>query len=297
MQQVICQQCGAANTTEAVVCSACGVRLEHPERQWFNRMRNSAGFRRLRKAPIRGVKQFSRRVLTIGTVLLILLVLGGGVFLFGLFGSVGWEEFPEPGHLNEEEARIVDAFVASVVNGRGGAFRFTPGMATIAARRLLNYDPEKEKALPVRRVRKTKTAATAPEPESAIPEGGLEKWMAETRKSIRECRVNLGFVQAGDYRYILTVNSQIGDSLPWRIMATFTAAPDGEGDWHLDHCRVGSWPVSWERAYRMACKIWRQINPQEKLSLALAQIENCRMLAHQGKVSGGAFVVILRDRR
>ena len=298
--QVICQQCGAVNATEAVVCAACGTRLEHPERQWFNRMRDSEGFQRLRTAPVRAAKTLTRRLWTVFVVLAILLVLVLGVVCFGLFGSVGWEEFPEPAGLSEEETRLADAFVDAVVEGRGGIFTFTPASATLVARRLLNYDPEAEAARkkPFRRPRPKKQETNpAAESESPVPEGGLEEWAEDARKSIRNCRLSMGFIQAGDYRYILTVSSKIGDALPWRIMATFTAAPDGEGSWHLSGCRLGSWPIGAKSAYKLAHDIWREANPQEQLSRAFRRIETCRMIANQGVVRGGAFVVILRPGR
>ena len=153
--QVICQQCGAVNATEAVVCAACGTRLEHPERQWFNRMRDSEGFRRLRTAPVRAAKTLTRRLWTVFVVLAILLVLVLGVVCFGLFGSVGWEEFPEPAGLSEEETRLADAFVDAVVEGRGGIFTFTPAViltfVLIRKRRRRGKSPS---AAPGRRSRK-----------------------------------------------------------------------------------------------------------------------------------------------
>ena len=272
--QVICQQCGAVNATEAVVCAACGTKLEHPERRWFNRMRDSAGFQRLRTAPVRAAKVFTRRLWTVVIVLAILLVLGGGVLCFGLFGSVGWEEFPEPAGLTEEETRMADAFVDAVVEGRGGVFTFTPAAATMVARRLLNYDPEAEAARkkPFRRPARAKKQDPVAEPESPVPTGGLEEWAEDARESFRNCRLNMGFVQEGDYRYILTVSSKIGDMLPWRIMATFTAAPDGDGTWHLFGCRLGSWPIGAASAYKLARDIWREANPHEQLSRALRRI-------------------------
>ncbi len=152
-RQVICQQCGAVNATEAVVCAACGTRLEHPERRWYNRLRDSALFQRLRTAPIRAAKTLSRRIWTIVLVLAILLVMGVGVVCFGLFCSVGWEEFPEPGNLNEKESLVADAFVDAVVEGRGGVLTYTPASATMAARRHLNYGWEAA-ATPKKRLRR-----------------------------------------------------------------------------------------------------------------------------------------------
>jgi len=299
--QVICQQCGAVNATEAVVCAACGARLEHAERRWFNRLRDSALFNRLRTAPLRAARIFTRRLWTTVIVLAILLVLGGGILCFGLFGSVGWEEFPEPAALTEEESRMADAFVDAVVEGRGGTFRFTPASATIVARRLLNYDPEAEAARkkPFRRPARAKKQEPEPvaEPESPVPAGGLEELAEDARKSLRNCRLNMGFVQAGDYRYVLTISSRIGDTLPWRIMATFTAAPDGDGEWHLSGCRLGSWPIGSDSAYKLACDIWREANPQEQLSRAFRRIKTCRMISQQGVVRGGAFVVVLLPGR
>ncbi len=303
-RQVICQQCGAVNATEAVVCAACGTRLEHPERRWYNRLRDSALFQRLRTAPIRAAKTLSRRIWTIVLVLAILLVMGVGVVCFGLFCSVGWEEFPEPGNLNEQESRMADAFVDAVVEGRGGVFPFTPASATVVARRLLTYDPEAEAARkkPSRRsaprpVPKKQEPEPEPEPESPLPAGGLEEFAESARESFRNCRLNMGFVQAGDYRYILTVSSKIGDMLPWRIMATFTAAPDGDGEWHLSGCQLGSWTISAKSAYKLSHDIWREANPHEQLSAAIRRIKTCRMFSQQGVVQGGAFVVVLRPAR
>ena len=303
-RQVICQQCGAVNATEAVVCAACGTRLEHPERLWYNRMRDSAWFQRLRNAPIRAARILSRRLGTIALVLAILLVLGVGVVGFGLFCSVGWEEFPEPGNLNEQESRMADAFVDAVVEGRGGSFSFTPASATVVARRLLNYDPEAEAARkkPFRRaasrpVPKKQESEPVVEPESPLPTGALDEFAENARESFRNCRLNMGFVQAGDYRYILTVSSRLGDKLPWRIMATFTAAPDGDGEWHFFSCQLGSWPISEKTAYKLSHDIWREANPQERLSMALRRIKTCRMISQQGIAQGGAFVVVLRPAR
>ena len=294
--QVICQQCGAVNATEAVVCAACGTKLEHPERRWYNRLRDSALFNRLRTAPVRGARILTRRLGTAVIVLAILLGLGGGILCFGLFGSVGWEEFPEPAALNEEESHMADAFVDAVVEGRGGTFSFTPAAATIVARRLLNYDPEEEAARkkPFRRPARTKKQGPVAGSEAAAPADGLEEFAEDARKSIRNCRLSMGFVQSGDYRYILTISSRIGDMLPWRVMATFTAAPDGVGEWHLYGCRLGSWPVSAAFASDLARDIWREANPQEQLSKALDRIENCRMIAYQGVVRNGTFTVTLR---
>ena len=87
MRQTICQECGAVNKAEAVVCSSCGVQLDHAEKRLFNRLKEQGFFSRIASAPFRLIRWILKKIKLVLSILAVSLVVGGGFILFLIFYS------------------------------------------------------------------------------------------------------------------------------------------------------------------------------------------------------------------
>ena len=112
MRQTICQECGAVNKAEAVVCSSCGVQLDHAEKRLFNRLKEQGFFSRIASAPFRLIRWILKKIKLVLSILAVSLVVGGGFILFLIFAPMGWPDYsdiPQSDATHKEAAKALAA--------------------------------------------------------------------------------------------------------------------------------------------------------------------------------------------
>ncbi len=255
MRQTICQECGAPNKAEAVVCSSCGVQLDHAENRLFNRLKEQGVFSRIASAPFRLVRWILKKIKLVLSVVAVVLVLGGGFILFLIFAPMGWPDYsdiPQSDATHKEAAKALAAMKRDE-----NPVAFTPDSACVVANQLL-FPP-------------TKTAGgnakangkEAPEPEKVNGRAAVEKY--------------------GDNRFEFALTGRIYGKVRWRLSAIFQGNREKEGNFEIERFRLGNLAIPQSLMRPLAIRILRTLNPEEELSAWLARVRGGRMQLRQGQ--------------
>ena len=251
MRQTICQECGAVNKAEAVVCSSCGVQLDHAEKRLFNRLKEQGFFSRIASAPFRLIRWTLKKIKLVLSILAVSLVVGGGFILFLIFAPMGWPDYsdiPQSDATHKEAAKALAAMKRDE-----SPVAFTPESACVVANELLFPPTRTEKA----------DDENVSGPEKMNGRAAVEKY--------------------DDNRFEFALTGRIYGKIRWRLSAVFQGNREKEGEFEIERFRLGNLAIPQSLMRPLAIRILRALNPEEELSSWLTRVRSGRMQLRQGQ--------------
>ena len=103
IRNTVCRKCKTVNTPDAVVCTACGAKLKHPERGFLHRFREAGILRNIVRVPWRLIHYLYVKTVMVASILLFCVVFGGISGALALFFPLSWPDYPKPAELTAED--------------------------------------------------------------------------------------------------------------------------------------------------------------------------------------------------
>ncbi len=251
MRETICQKCQAANKKEAVVCSSCGVKLDHAENTAFARLRESGFFGRLMSLPYRIAKFLLKKIYWVLSIVVVTVFFGSVLLVIFMFAPLSWPDYKALPQ-SDVTARNAETALAEL-NGQGRA-RLTDATAAKLGNDFLSAPPPwgRRQAEPAKKEQ--------------------DDW-------ISKLKINgiFAVVKSGDERYEFTIVGKINEKLPWRLVARFEADREKDGIFLENGYRFGSVPIPRFLYMRLLRRAVPKINPNQQLLPWLARIRNAKM--------------------
>ena len=291
-RQAICQKCGASSPAEAVVCTQCGVKLDHRERRLFNRMKADGTFARIAAWPGKVFRKIFRNVKTAVTVIGIFLIIIVTMLLMMLFLPIGWPEYQRcETPRNEEEQKAFYRKLSIVLSPAAGEVHLDPYSASMLANYLL-YKPDD-----LRKQMKRNRKVQIPQEVASVSESsGNEKLDMARDAILREMQsgyCNITF--SNDNQFVAVFTGKFRGKMPWRILMKFEGIRAEEGRLSLRGFQIGNMPVPRFLALKLAEKLMKNCEPGELLTVVLRRIDGGTMRIYGWGNTDGNFSVRLRE--
>lgn len=290
--QAICQKCGAANPGNAVVCTQCGVKLDHRERRLFNRMKADGTFARIAAWPGKMLRKIFRNVKVAVTVIGIFLIIIVTMLLMMLFLPIGWPEYQrcETPRNEEEQKRFAHA-IGTVVSPLPGEVYMDPYFASMLANHLIYKSGDLRESL-----RKKRAYQLPPAVASQSKSSGNEKLDDAHEALMREMQSGYCAVTFGnDNQFVMVFTGKFRGKMPWRILMKFEGIRAEDGRLSLRGFQIGNMPVPRSLAEGLAVKLMKNCAAGELLSFALNRIEGGTMRVSGNGQTNGDFTIRLKE--
>ncbi|MBR4956587.1 MAG: zinc ribbon domain-containing protein [Lentisphaeria bacterium] len=247
MHQTICQECGASNQANAIVCSKCGTKLAHRERSVGARMVKSGLLRSIVSAPGRLLKWTFKKLKAVLIALFFLAILGGGFLYFLLFVPLSWEDYPMPQPIQKDDKEIVN--LMHIMRKNGGIFQADPLLIRQLGNMLI-FNPDY---------------------------GTYRRKNTDDQRTPDRDNGYFSFIKLPHDQFGMVLFQKINGKLPFRVQAVFIAKREKNGLLELDQCRIGNLPVPTSILRMVAKKMLTQWNPDQQFLAAFDRISKGEM--------------------
>ncbi len=248
-----CQECGAANKDDAVVCRQCGVKLNHREiSRAFESAAETAGKVLVRK-PVKAIKKTGRLVWRVVIFILVAVGFALAAAAVSLFDKLMWPDYPEKVELTEADRKETGKIYTE--------FQKKPEkyLNILEINRIGNYllyDAKGNKAT---------LKAGAGKKWAWLLDGGTVNFNAKRRGDVFE------FVFYGRVKY----------NIPYRLRFVFDAVRPEDGKLKLYHATLGSLPLWGADAGKVFEDFTEMLGPQgKKIYQEFSRVRDARMMLH-----------------